>query len=89
MSILGIKISYRTGLWKILKASYAATGRCDNIIMPSPLTLQTTIVNTANDSFCLSEGKSTYGMDRNGKLDHKNIGIGEKKIKLQSQVPEI
>ena len=84
MSILGIKISPRTGLCKILKVNCAATSRCDDIIMPPPLTLQTTIIKTANNGFCLSEGKSTYGMDRNGKLDHKNIGIGEKKIKLQS-----
>ena len=81
MSILGIKISPRTGLCKILKVNYAATGRCDNIIMKPPLTA---IINTANNSFFLSEGKSTYGVDKNGKLDHKNIGTGEKKIKLQS-----
>ena len=81
MSILEIKISPKTCLWKILKARYATTGRCDDIIMKP---LLTAIVNTANNGFCLSEGKSPYGKDRNGKLDHKNIGIGEKKIKLQS-----
>ena len=82
MSNLGIKVFPKPGIWKILKASYAATGRCDDVIMKPWLTLYTTIVNTANNGFCLSEGKSPYGKDRNGKLDHKKIGIGEKKIKL-------
>ena len=77
MSILAIKISPKTCVWKFLKAHYAVTGRCDDIIMKPPLTA---IVNTENNGFCLSEGKFTYRQDRNGKLDHKNIGIGEKKI---------